>query len=98
MAEEGLDCKELDTVYLVSPKSNIEQAVGRILRKEASKRDKIPQIVDIIDCFSSFEKQGIKRLKFYKKNKYNIEEIDLTPFEDSNDQGNESNSELDFLE
>jgi superfamily II DNA or RNA helicase len=92
MAEEGLDCKDLDTVFLVSPKSNIEQAVGRILRKEVSKRDKIPLVVDIIDCFSTFERQGDKRLKFYKKNKYDIETINLTPYQENNEE-----IELDFI-
>ena len=97
MAEEGLDCKDLDTVFLVSPKSNIEQAVGRILRKEVSKRDKIPLIVDIIDCFSTFKKQGDKRLKFYKKNKYNINFINKTPYEESETK-NVSNDDPDFLD
>ena len=93
MAEEGLDCKDLDTVFLVSPKSNIEQAVGRILRKEADKRDKIPLVVDVIDCFSTFDKQGDIRLKFYKRNKYTVDITDLTPFKNQ-----ESDGDLDFLE
>ena len=92
MAEEGLDCKDLDTVFLVSPKSNIEQAVGRILRKEVDKREKIPLVIDFIDCFSTFERQGEKRIKFYKKSKYTIENIDLTPFKQ-----NDNEEELDFI-
>lgn len=92
MAEEGLDCKDLDTVFLVSPKSNIEQAVGRILRKEVDKREKIPLVIDFIDCFSTFERQGEKRIKFYKKSKYTIETIDLTPFKQNNNE-----EELDFI-
>jgi superfamily II DNA or RNA helicase len=77
MAEEGLDCKDLDSVILVSPKSNIEQAVGRILRKEESKRNKIPLVVDIFDNFSVFDNQCNKRLKFYKKNKYNTRQYNM---------------------
>ena len=77
MASEGFDCKELDTIILASPKSNIEQAVGRILRKKKEDRDKIPLIIDIIDNFSVFGRQGEKRMKFYKKNKYNIEVEDI---------------------
>ena len=73
MASEGFDCRyPLNTIFLTSPKSNIEQAVGRILRQEASKRTHIPLIIDILDNFSLFSKQGVKREKFYKKNKYNI--------------------------
>ena len=93
MAEEGLDCKDLDTVFLVSPKSNIEQAVGRILRKEVDNRDKIPLVVDLIDCFSTFERQGDKRLKFYKRNKYKTEIVDLTPFMNKD----EETEEFDFI-
>ena len=79
MASEGFDCKELDTIILASPKSNIEQAVGRILRKKKEDRERIPLIIDIIDNFSVFGRQGEKRMKFYKKNKYNIdlEEINI---------------------
>ena len=77
MAEEGLDCKDLDSVFLISPKSNIEQAVGRILRKEESMRKKIPLVIDIFDNFSVFDNQCNKRLKFYKKNNYDITIFDL---------------------
>ena len=77
MASEGFDCKELDTIILASPKSNIEQAVGRILRKKKEDRLKVPMVIDIVDDFSVFGRQGDKRIKFYKKNKYEIEEIDM---------------------
>ena len=77
MASEGFDCKyPLDTIILASPKSNIEQAVGRILRQEVKDRKFIPLVIDICDEFSLFAKQKIKRLNFYKKNKYNIEFYD----------------------
>ena len=78
MASEGFDCREiLDTIILASPKSNIEQAVGRILRQEEKDRKRVPLVIDIIDCFSMFTKQGEKRIKFYKKNKYNISLYDM---------------------
>jgi len=93
MAEEGFDCKELDTVVLASPKSKIEQAVGRILRKKAEDRTKIPLVIDIFDEFSSFNKQNIKRCKYYKKNKYNIEYINRNP----TFQLEDSVTELDFI-
>ena len=74
MASEGFDCKyPLDTIILTSPKTNIEQAVGRILRQDAKDRKFIPLIIDILDEFSMFGKQGQKRIKFYQKNNYNIE-------------------------
>lgn len=74
MASEGFDCREpLDTIILASPKSSIEQSVGRILRQDAKERKIIPLVIDIIDNFSLFQRQGLKRIKFYQKNKYDIE-------------------------
>ena len=77
MASEGFDCKTLNTIFLASPKSNIEQAVGRILRQKKEDRTVVPMVLDIIDDFSVFSRQGDKRVKFYKKNKYTIEKINM---------------------
>ena len=79
MASEGFDCKTLNTIFLASPKSNIEQAVGRVLRQKKEDRTVIPMVLDIIDDFSVFSRQGEKRVKFYKKNKYTIENINMDP-------------------
>jgi superfamily II DNA or RNA helicase len=72
MVSEGFDCKSLDTLILASPKSDVIQSVGRILREEAKNRRHIPLVVDIIDQFSIFEKQAMKRIQYYKKQKYDI--------------------------
>jgi intein/homing endonuclease len=47
MAQEGLDIPELDTLFLATPKGDIVQAVGRILRKHDGK--KAPMVLDILD-------------------------------------------------
>ena len=75
MAAEGLDLPKLDSVILCSPKSSIEQSVGRILRKKIEDRIYIPLIIDIIDSFSMFINQSKKRIKYYKKCDYNIQHI-----------------------
>ena len=75
MAAEGLDLPKLDSVILCSPKSSIEQSVGRILRKKMEDRIYIPLIIDIIDSFSMFINQSKKRIKYYKKCDYNIQHI-----------------------
>ena len=73
MASEGFDCREpLDTIVLGSPKSNIEQAVGRILRQEEKDRKFVPLVLDIVDEFATFPRQALKRAKFYKTNEYRI--------------------------
>ena len=77
MASEGFDCKyPLNTIILGSPKSNVEQSVGRILRQEKDKIKKIYFIININDNFSLFSKQTLKRVKFYKKNGYEISKFD----------------------
>ena len=53
MAEEGLDIKTLTTLVMATPKSDVTQAVGRILRK---KRDE-SVVVDIVDPHIIFQKK-----------------------------------------
>jgi superfamily II DNA or RNA helicase len=69
MASEGLDIKSLTTLFMVTPMTNIEQSVGRILRQ---KHDFAPIVVDIIDSHSNFQRQWFKRKSFYKKENYKI--------------------------
>jgi superfamily II DNA or RNA helicase len=70
MAAEALDIKTLTTLIMATPKTDIEQAVGRILRdKHAS-----PLVIDIVDGHQIFLNQWRKRKAFYKKNKYTITE------------------------
>ena len=69
MASEGLDIKTLTTLILATPKTDIEQAVGRILRVKHSN----PLIIDIVDKHDLFKKQWLKRRQFYHKNDYTIQ-------------------------
>jgi superfamily II DNA or RNA helicase len=72
MAAEGMDIPKLDTVILASPKSDVEQSVGRVFRKKACDRDFHPLIIDLQDNFSMFEKQCGKRLTLYRKLNFTI--------------------------
>ena len=72
MASEGMDIPKLDTVILASPKSDVEQSVGRIFRKKACDREFHPLIIDIQDKFSMFEKQCNKRIQLYHKLNFTI--------------------------
>ena len=72
MASEGMDIPKLNTVILSSPKSDVEQSVGRIFREKECDRTHHPLIIDIIDDFSMFKKQAEKRQKLYNKNNYKI--------------------------
>ncbi len=82
MANEGLDIKSLNGLVIASPKSDIIQTVGRILRQ---KHDINPLIIDVVDQFSVFGNQAKKRFEFYRKNKYQIS--DLTIHIDDNNGG-----------
>ena len=68
MAAEALDIKTLTTLIMATPKTDIEQSVGRILREKHSQ----PIVVDIIDSHDLFQKQWLKRKTFYKKQNYKI--------------------------
>lgn len=71
-ASEGFDMKGLDTLVLASPKSDVVQVAGRILRDKPEDRKHIPLILDIVDDFAGFPNQGAKRHKYYKSCKYEI--------------------------
>ena len=68
MASEALDIKTLTTLIMATPKTDIEQSVGRILREKHSN----PIVVDIIDSHDLFKNQWRKRKTFYKKENYTI--------------------------
>jgi hypothetical protein len=53
---------------MATPKTDIEQSVGRILREKHSS----PIVVDIIDSHDLFQNQWRKRKIFYKKENYKI--------------------------
>jgi superfamily II DNA or RNA helicase len=72
MVSEGFDLPKLDTLVMASPKSNVEQSIGRVQRQLISERKHIPMVLDIIDSFSVFKNQSMKRSTFYKKNGYTI--------------------------
>jgi len=69
MASEGLDIKSLTTLFMITPMTNIEQSVGRILRQ---KHENSPIVVDIIDTHANFQRQWAKRKIFYKNQNYKI--------------------------
>ena len=68
MAQEGYDNSKLDTLIMASGKSTIEQAVGRILRKENKFPPLIIDIADTVYCMGQLK----KRKTFYKKKKFHI--------------------------
>jgi len=82
MAAEALDIKTLATLVMVTPKTDITQSVGRILRVKHEN----PIIVDIIDQHDVFQNQWTQRKRFYKKCNYLIQQTDSRKY--SNDWEN----------
>lgn len=69
MASEALDIPDLNTLVMATPRKEVEQTIGRILRKIHQVQ---PVVVDIVDQLPSFYRQGMMRRKFYKNNQYVI--------------------------
>lgn len=72
LAHEGLDIPTLDTIILATPKSDIVQSIGRIMRETKGKKNN-PQIYDIKDNWSVLFAMYNKRLKVYKQGGFAIE-------------------------
>ena len=77
MAAEALDIPSLNTLVMVSPKTDIIQSVGRILRTRSSGK----LIIDIVDTHEVFQNQWKKRKTYYKKCGYGIKFIKKTNYE-----------------
>ena len=75
MCKEGFDVATLNTLVMATPRPDIDQIVGRILRTEKTKRTVDPLIVDIVD--STFRRQFQARLKLYKDREYEIDFMEM---------------------
>jgi superfamily II DNA or RNA helicase len=66
LAHEGLDIPVLDTVILTTPRSDIKQSIGRIMRETKGKVND-PLIFDIFDQWSVFFSMYRKRCSVYRE-------------------------------
>jgi superfamily II DNA or RNA helicase len=74
MANEGLDIATLNAEFLITPKTDVVQTIGRVLRAKHAIND--PIIYDIYDAHEVFTRQWSKRKSYYKKQGYKIVETD----------------------
>ena len=72
LLEEGFDDADLDTVILCTPRSTVQQTVGRIERTKAGKMT--PLVVDVVDINGVFFAMWNKRRKFYTSRGFRIVE------------------------
>jgi superfamily II DNA or RNA helicase len=75
MCKEGFDQPTLNTLLMATPRPDIDQIVGRILRVEKSVRTIHPLIIDIVD--PQFRRQHQQRLTLYKKRMYAITTMEI---------------------
>ena len=77
MCKEGFDVPTLNTLMMATPRPDIDQIVGRILRVEKSARTIHPLILDIVD--PQFRRQFQERNGLYKKRHYTVTKMALPP-------------------
>jgi superfamily II DNA or RNA helicase len=74
-AHEGLDIPTLDTVILATPKSDIQQSIGRVMRETPGKNNN-PHIYDIVDQWSILFAMYKKRLRVYRQGGFKIDAVE----------------------
>jgi superfamily II DNA or RNA helicase len=75
MCKEGFDVATLNTLVIATPRPDVDQIVGRILRTEKVGREINPLIIDIVD--STFRRQFQSRLSLYNSRNYKVEKMKL---------------------
>lgn len=75
MCKEGFDVPTLNTLLIATPRPDVDQIVGRILRVEKSKRTVPPLILDVVD--PAFRRQFQERLSLYNKRNYKVEKMKI---------------------
>jgi superfamily II DNA or RNA helicase len=73
MAKEGLDIERLNTVILTTSQKDVNQSVGRVMRKILADGDERPLIIDFTDHYSAFINHSKERKKFFAKSQFNME-------------------------
>jgi len=70
LLEEGYDDPDLDSLVLCTPRSRIQQTIGRVERVKEGKL--VPIVVDIADGFSIYDAMWYKRKHFYTSRAFEI--------------------------
>ena len=77
MCKEGFDVPTLNTLLMATPRPDVDQIVGRILRVEKSARTTHPLILDVVD--PQFRRQFQERNSLYQKRSYVVTKMELPP-------------------
>lgn len=71
MLEEGFDDPAIDTLILCTPRSRVQQTIGRAERTAPGKLK--PLVYDVVDSNHIFEAMSHKRMAFYKTRGFKLE-------------------------
>ena len=83
MAAEAFDCSRLNAIILATPKSDVVQSIGRIMRTPPGAGPVAPLIIDPQDPL--FAGPARKRRTLYKKRAYTIDAVRTSTAQDSDD-------------
>ena len=72
MCSEGFDVPSLDLLVLASPRSDVVQSVGRVLRVKPEDRSRPPLVIDVVDDIEAFGGQARKRSAYYRKQGFSV--------------------------
>ena len=75
MCKEGFDVATLNTLVIATPRPDVDQIVGRILRVDKSTRKIDPLIIDVVD--PAFRRQFQERLQLYNKRNYKVTKMQI---------------------
>jgi superfamily II DNA or RNA helicase len=84
MCSEGLDIPSLNTEFLITPKTDVVQIVGRILRAKHTNAN--PTIFDFVDKHDVFQRQWQKRRAYYKKQGFTIHSLKMGQKEEEEEE------------
>lgn len=70
IAAEGLDIPKLNTLVMATPKTDVRQTVGRILRGSGS--EVCPKVIDFVDQWGPLIAQSRRRDSFYRQCGFNL--------------------------
>ena len=75
MCKEGFDVSTLNTLVIATPRPDVDQIVGRILRVDKATRKIDPLIIDVVD--PAFRRQFQERLQLYNKRNYKVTKMQI---------------------
>jgi superfamily II DNA or RNA helicase len=76
IAKEGLDIPDLNTLVMLNGGSDVEQAVGRILRKFHEKTP--PTVIDMVYKCGNFQRHANVRRDYYESEEYSLQKTTIS--------------------